>query len=98
MVEYIFLYHCETRQMPEIMKQEALQLEPVLGSYEACKFSHTFPMEKLFNYNSLKLPSECVCSKNMRQYIISTHNFVAKAMLMLNCSPQGAVKGTINLL
>ena len=44
--------------MPEMMKQEALQLEPVLGSYEACKFSHTFPMEKPFNYNPLKLPSE----------------------------------------
>ena len=52
------LYYCEARQMLEMMKQEALQLEPVLGSYEACKFSHTFPMEKPFNYNPLKLPSE----------------------------------------
>ena len=39
------------------MKQEALQLEPVLGSYGDCKFSHTFSMEKPFNYSPLKLPS-----------------------------------------
>ena len=51
------LYCLEARQMPERMKQEALQLEPVLGSYGACKFSHTFPMEKPFNYSPLKLPS-----------------------------------------
>ena len=38
--------YCEAHQMPEMMKQEVLQLEPVLGSYEVCKFSHTFPMEK----------------------------------------------------
>ena len=37
------------------MKQEVLQLEPLLGSYGACKFSHTFPMEKSFNYSPLKL-------------------------------------------
>ena len=43
--------------MPETIKQEALQLEPVLESYGACKFSHTFPMEKPFNYSPLKLPS-----------------------------------------
>ena len=36
--------------MLEMIKQEALQLEPVMESYGACKFSHTFPMEKLFNY------------------------------------------------
>ena len=41
--------------MPETIKQEALQLEPVLGSYGACKFSHTFPVEKPFNYSPLKL-------------------------------------------
>ena len=41
--------------MPETIKQEALQLEPVLGSYADCKFSHTFPMEKPFNYSPLKL-------------------------------------------
>ena len=54
----IFLYHCEASQMPEMIKQEALQLEPVLRGYGACKFSHTFPMEKQFNYKPLKLPSE----------------------------------------
>jgi len=51
------LYHCEAHQMPETIKQIALQLEPVLGSYGACKFSHTFPVEKPFNYNPLNLPS-----------------------------------------
>ena len=54
----IFLYHREARQMPEMIKQKALQLEPVLERYRACKFSHTFPMEKPFNYKPLKLPSE----------------------------------------
>ena len=39
-----FLYHYEVRQMPEMIKQEALRLEPVLGSYGAFKFSHTFSM------------------------------------------------------
>ena len=53
-----FLYHREARQMLETIKQKALQLEPVLGNYGACKFSHTFPMEKPFNYKPLKLPSE----------------------------------------
>ena len=51
------LYCREARQMPETIKQEALQLESVLESYGACKFSHTFPMEKPFNYSSLKLLS-----------------------------------------
>ena len=55
--EQKFLYCREARQMPETIKQEALQLEPVLGSYGACKFSHTFPMEKPFNYSPLKLQS-----------------------------------------
>ena len=54
----IFLYHREARQMPEMIKHKALQLEPVLESYGACKFSHIFPMEKPFNYNPLKLVSE----------------------------------------
>ena len=36
--------------MPEVIKQKVLQLEAVLGSYGACKFSHTFPVEKPFNY------------------------------------------------
>ena len=35
--------------MPEVIKQKALQLEPVLGSYGACKFSHIFPVEKPFD-------------------------------------------------
>ena len=56
-LEYKFLYCLAARQMPERMKQEALQLELMLGSYGACKFSHTFPMEKPFNYSPLKLPS-----------------------------------------
>ena len=43
--------------MPEMIKQEALQLEPVLESYEACEFSNTFPMEKPFNYSPLNLLS-----------------------------------------
>ena len=50
------LYCHEARQMPETIKQEALQLEPLLESYEAYKFSHTFPVEKPFNYSPLKLP------------------------------------------
>ena len=54
----IFLYHREACQMPETIKQKALQLEPVLGSYGACKLSRTFPMEKPFNYKPLKFPSE----------------------------------------
>ena len=44
--------------MLEMIKQKVLQLEPVLESYGACKFSHIFSMEKLFNYNLLKLASE----------------------------------------
>ena len=43
--------------MPETIIKEALQLEPAPGSYGAFKFSHTFPMEKPFKYNPLKLPS-----------------------------------------
>ena len=46
--------------MPEVIKQKALQLEPVLGSYGACKFSHTFPVGKPFNYKPLKLPKTYV--------------------------------------
>ena len=37
-----FLYHCEACQMPEMIKQKALQLELVLRSYGAYKLSHTF--------------------------------------------------------
>ena len=54
----IFLYHREARQMPETIKQKALQLEPVRGSCGACKFAHTFPIGKPFNYKPLKLPTE----------------------------------------
>ena len=53
----IFLYHCKACQMQETIKQKALQLEPVLGNYKACKVSHIFPVEVLFNYNPLNLPS-----------------------------------------
>ena len=67
----MFLYYHEARQMPKMIKQKALQLESVLGSYGACKFSHTFPMEKPFNYKPLKLPSEHMLCSNMHQYIIS---------------------------
>ena len=31
MLHYIFSYYREARQMPETIKQKALQLEPVLG-------------------------------------------------------------------
>ena len=53
MPEYKLIYCREAHQMPETIKQEALQLEP-MESYGACKFSHTFPMEKPFNYSPLK--------------------------------------------
>ena len=36
--------------MPEVSKQKVLQLKSVLGSNGACKFSHTFSMEKPLNY------------------------------------------------
>ena len=52
-----FLYCHEALQMPEMIKQEALQLELVMESCGACKFSHTFPMEKPFKYSPLKSPS-----------------------------------------
>ena len=42
MLHYIFSYYREARQMPETIKQKALQLEPVLGSNGACKFSIHF--------------------------------------------------------
>ena len=48
------LYCHEARQMPETIKQEALQLKPQLESCGAYKFSYTFPMEKPFNYSPLK--------------------------------------------
>ena len=53
MPEYKLIYCREAHQIPETIKQEALQLEP-MESYGACKFSHTFPMEKPFNYSPLK--------------------------------------------
>ena len=78
--------------MPEVIKQKALQLEPVLGSYGACKFSYIFPVEKPFNYNPLKLLSRHMFMTRM------PHNFVANAMLTPSDSPQGAIEGTVNLL
>ena len=70
------IYDCEAHQILEIIKQKVLQLEPVQGSYRACKFSHTFPMEKPFNYSPLQLWSEhmlitCMYVVTMCQYIIS---------------------------
>jgi len=41
--------------MPHTMKKKALPSELPWKKYEALKFSNTFPMEKLFNYNALKL-------------------------------------------
>ena len=43
--------------MLKMVKQKALPLEPVKEGYRACKFSHTFPVEKPLNNNPLKLPS-----------------------------------------
>ena len=45
MLEYKKLYCREACKMLETIKQEALQLEPLLKSCGVCKFSHTFPME-----------------------------------------------------
>ena len=53
----MFLYHREACQMPETIKQKVLQLGSFLGSNGFRKFSHTYPMEKPFNYEPLKLPS-----------------------------------------
>ena len=57
--EQNFLYCREACQIPETIKQEALQLHPVLESCGACKVSHTskFLKEKPFKYSPLKLPS-----------------------------------------
>jgi len=41
--------------MPYTMKEKALLLETLGKNYEASKFSNTFPMERPFNYNALKL-------------------------------------------
>ena len=54
MLEQKNLYCHEACQMPKTIKEEVLQLEPVLESCRACKFSHTFPMEKPFKYSPLK--------------------------------------------
>ena len=56
-LQHLHMHHCKAHQMPQTIKQKALQLESVLGSYEACKFPHTFPVEKPFNYNYCKLLS-----------------------------------------
>ena len=81
--------------MPETIKQEALQLEPVLESYRACKISHTFPMEKPLNYNPLKLPSLCrICSESVPSNNKPLYIIVANGELF----PPRYLKGTVNSL
>ena len=43
--------------MPEMIEQKSASAGASLGSYGACKFSSTFPMEKPFDYKPLKSPS-----------------------------------------
>ena len=50
--------------MSETIEQEALQLKPMLENRGACKLSHTFLMEKLFNYS----PFVTYCSEAMLSY------------------------------
>ena len=71
--------------MPERIKQEALQLEPALGSYQAFKFSHTFPMEKpfkSFEVTELTHVRDVFVVKS-RQCVVSNNTF---SSLMVNCS------------
>ena len=60
--------------MLEMIQQKAFQLEPVLGSYGACKFSHAFPMKKPFNYKPLQLPSGHMFMTCM--YVVKTRETV----------------------
>ena len=69
MLHQIFLYDREARQMPEMIKQKALKLEPILGSYGACKFSHTFLMEKPL---TTTLPSKHIYDV----YVVTTHQYI----------------------
>ena len=83
MLQYIFLHDCKAHQMPEMIKQKALQLEPVLGSYGACKFSHIFSVEKPFNYNPLKLLSEhmfMTCMYSNHPPIQNKHRIISVLM------------------
>jgi len=50
-----FLYCREALKMPHTMNKEALLSEQLWKKYKALKFCNTFPMEKPFNYNPLKL-------------------------------------------
>jgi len=50
------LYCCEALKILYTMKK-VLLLEPLWENYEALNFSNTFPTEKPFNYNPLKLMS-----------------------------------------
>jgi len=50
-----FLYCLEALKMPQTMSEKALLLEQLQKKYEALKFCNTFPMEKPFKYNPLKL-------------------------------------------
>ena len=77
MLHQIFLYDCEACQMPDMINQKVLQLEPVLGNYGACKLSHTFPKEKPFNFNPLKLPSKHNYVYDM--YVVTTHQCIVSA-------------------
>ena len=88
--------------MPEMIKKEALQLEPMFGSYRAFMFSHTFPMEKPFNCNPLKLPSlthvrDALVVKS-RQCVVSNNKLYTFSSLMVNCSLEDTSKGTVKLL
>ena len=77
------------------MKQEALQLEPVLGSYGACKFPIHFLWRSrlttvLFEVTELTHVRDALVVKP-RQCIISNNTF---SSLMVNCSLQDSFKGT----
>ena len=52
--------HVQIVGTPIYAAQKALHLEPVLRSYGACKLSHTFPMEKPFNYKPYTIMQDCV--------------------------------------
>jgi len=49
------LYCHEALEMLHTINEKVLLSEQLWKNYEALKFCNTFPMEKLFNYNPLKL-------------------------------------------
>ena len=83
--------------MPETIKQEALQLEPLLESYEACNFSHTFPVEKPFNYSPLKYPVRDVLVVKRANVSISNNKRPTFSSLMVKCLLKDTSKGTVNI-